>query len=144
MSSIYNGWLFWSVNHTSIFWNSELNAFKRMIFFEEMFDLFGANVYKTVESFFTILQWTNTSSVISKWGAFSPSFYFQWFQQFHCFRCSKLKIISSFNFKCISIFYFIFMYFYWWIINTFIMFFKNILQIILNMIIEYDPSGNSN
>ena len=27
LSSISNGWLFWSVNHTSMSWNSDLNVF---------------------------------------------------------------------------------------------------------------------
>ena len=29
LSSIYNGWLFWSVNHSSMAWSSELNVFKK-------------------------------------------------------------------------------------------------------------------
>ena len=54
-SSISNGWLFWSVNHTSMAWNSELNVFGKIWFFGEIFnelpnDLFGTNVYKTLES----------------------------------------------------------------------------------------------
>ena len=28
LSSISNGWLFYSVNHASMVWNSELNVFK--------------------------------------------------------------------------------------------------------------------
>ena len=32
LSSISNGWLFWSVNHTSMAWNSELNVFKKIWF----------------------------------------------------------------------------------------------------------------
>ena len=49
-SSASNVWQFWSVNHTSTFWNSELNVFKK-IFFEEISNelpnhLFGINVYK--------------------------------------------------------------------------------------------------
>ena len=39
-------------------------------------DLLGTNVYKTLEScwwsLLTILQCTNTGSVISKWGTLSP------------------------------------------------------------------------
>ena len=39
-------------------------------------DLFGTNVYKTLEScwslLLTIIQWTNTTSVISRGGTFSP------------------------------------------------------------------------
>ena len=55
MSSISNGWLFWSVNHTSMTWNSELNVFKGITFVGEISiklsnGLFGTNVYKTLES----------------------------------------------------------------------------------------------
>ena len=44
-----------SVNHTPIFWNSELNVFKKIWFFGEIFNrlpngLFWINVYKTLES----------------------------------------------------------------------------------------------
>ena len=51
MSSVYDGWLFWSVNHTSMVWNSELNVFKKKWFFGEISNrlpngLFGTNVYK--------------------------------------------------------------------------------------------------
>ena len=55
LSSIYNGSLFWSVNHTSIVWNSKLNAFKEIWFAGEISNklpnvLFEANVHKTLES----------------------------------------------------------------------------------------------
>ena len=30
LRSISNGWLFWSVNHTSAAWHSEFNVFKKM------------------------------------------------------------------------------------------------------------------
>ena len=33
-----NGWLFWSGNHTSIAWNSEINIFKTIRFFGEISD----------------------------------------------------------------------------------------------------------
>ena len=36
MSSISNGWLFWSVNHGSIAWNSEWNVFKKTWYFGEI------------------------------------------------------------------------------------------------------------
>ena len=81
LSSVSNGWLFWSVNHTSMAWNSELNVFGKIWFFGEIFnelpnDLFGTNVYKTLESCWQslslILQWTNTTFAISKFGTFSP------------------------------------------------------------------------
>ena len=53
MSSISNGWLFWSVNHTSMAWSSESNVFKKIWFFGEISnrlpnDLLGTNVYKTL------------------------------------------------------------------------------------------------
>ena len=58
LSSISNGWLFWSVNHTSMSWNSELNVFKIIWFVAEIPNklpncLFGTKVYleqKTLES----------------------------------------------------------------------------------------------
>ena len=55
LSSISNGWLFWSVNHTSMVWNSELNVFKGIKFVGAISNklpngLFGTNVYKTLES----------------------------------------------------------------------------------------------
>ena len=55
LSYISNGWLFWSVNHTSIVWNSELNVFKKIWFFGEISNklrngLLGTNIYKTLES----------------------------------------------------------------------------------------------
>ena len=55
LSSIYNGWLYLSVNHTSIDWNSKLNIFKKIWFWGEISNrlpngLFGTNVYKTLES----------------------------------------------------------------------------------------------
>ena len=54
MSSISNSWLFWSVNHTSLTWNSELNVFKKVWSYGEIPNrlpngLFGTNVYKTLE-----------------------------------------------------------------------------------------------
>ena len=58
-----------------------LNVFKKTWVFGEISnklpnDLFGTNVYKTLEScwysLLAILQWTNTISVFSKWVRFSP------------------------------------------------------------------------
>ena len=81
LSSISSGWLFWSVNHTSMSWNSELNYFKKVWLVGEISNklpngLFGTKVYKTLEScwslLLTILQWTNTTFVISRCGTFSP------------------------------------------------------------------------
>ena len=61
MSSVPNGWLFQSVNYTSISWNSELNVFRKIWFFGEISDklpngLFGTNVYKTLESCLIIVE----------------------------------------------------------------------------------------
>ena len=55
LSSISNGWLFWSVNHTLISSYSELNVFKKMWFAGEISNklpkgLFGTNVNNTLES----------------------------------------------------------------------------------------------
>ena len=55
LSSIFNGWLFWYVNHTSITWNSDTNVFRKTCFFGEIsnrlpYGLFGTNVYKALES----------------------------------------------------------------------------------------------
>ena len=55
LSTVSNGWLFWSVNHTSMTWNFELNLFKGIKFIGEISNklpngLFGTNVYKTLES----------------------------------------------------------------------------------------------
>ena len=81
LSSIFSGLEFWSVSHTSIYENSELNVFKNIKVLDEMSnywsnDLIETNLCKTLESWIysllTILQWTNTTSLISKWGIFSP------------------------------------------------------------------------
>ena len=82
LSSISNGLeFFFSVNHTSIYGNSESKVFKNIKFLGETSnnwpnDLLGTNVYKTLEScwwsLLTILQCTNTTSLISKWGLFPP------------------------------------------------------------------------
>ena len=55
LSTISNGSLFWSVNHTSMTWNSELNVFKVIKFVGEISNklpngLSGSNLYKTLES----------------------------------------------------------------------------------------------
>ena len=55
LSSISKGLEFRSVNHTSIYENSELNYFKNTNFFGEISSnwpngLLGTNVYKTFES----------------------------------------------------------------------------------------------
>ena len=71
----------WSVNHTSIYENSELSVSGNIKFLGEIStnwlkDLLGININKSFEScwwsLFTILPSTNTTSVISKWGTFLP------------------------------------------------------------------------
>ena len=54
LSSISRGLEYWSVNHTSIYENSESNAFRNITFFGKKSsnwpnDLLGTNVYKTFE-----------------------------------------------------------------------------------------------
>ena len=54
LSSISSGLEFWSVNHTSIYESSELKVFKNIKFLGEISnkwtnDLFGTNLYKTLE-----------------------------------------------------------------------------------------------
>ena len=55
LCSVSSGWLFWSVNHTSIYENSKLNVFNGMKFVDAISNelpnaLLGTNVYKTLES----------------------------------------------------------------------------------------------
>ena len=54
LSSISSGLEFWSVNHTSIYENSESKVFKGIKLLGEIYnwpnDLLGTNVYKTLES----------------------------------------------------------------------------------------------
>ena len=55
LSSIFRGLEFRSVNHTSIYENSELNVFENIKFLSEISDnwpndLLEKNVYKTLES----------------------------------------------------------------------------------------------
>ena len=68
--SISSGLEFWSVNHTSIYGNSELKVFKNIKFLGEISnnwlnDIFGKNGCKTLDScwysLLAILQWTNTA-----------------------------------------------------------------------------------
>ena len=66
---------FWSVNHTLICENSKLNLLKNINFLGEIFsnwpnDFLRINAYKKL--LLTIIQWTNTTLVISKLGSFSP------------------------------------------------------------------------
>ena len=54
LSAISKGLEFWSVNHTSIYENSESKVFKNIQFLCEISnnwpnDLLGINVYKTIE-----------------------------------------------------------------------------------------------
>ena len=53
LSSLSSGLEFWSVNHTSIYENPELDVFRNVEFLGQMSnnwlnDLFGINVYKTL------------------------------------------------------------------------------------------------
>ena len=55
LSSITDGLLFWSVNHTSVSLYSELNAFQKIWFVGEISnrlpnDLLGTKIYNTLES----------------------------------------------------------------------------------------------
>ena len=83
-SSISRGLEVWSVNRPSTYENSEWNAFKSIKFLGEISDnlpsdLLGTNIYKALEFHsqlsWTLLQCTNTTSVISKLGKFSPSLF---------------------------------------------------------------------
>ena len=54
LSSIFSGLEFWSVSHTAIYENPELNFFKNIQFLGEISknwanDLLATNVYKTLE-----------------------------------------------------------------------------------------------
>ena len=82
MFTISSGLEFWSVNNTSVYKNSQLKNFKIIDFFPVKHAvilpsvLLGRNRYKILKtcwwSLLTILQWTNTTSVICKWDTFSP------------------------------------------------------------------------
>ena len=68
LSSTSSDLEFQSVNHTSVYENSELKDFRNIIFFGEISsswpkDLLGTNVYKTLEycSLLKILQCINTT-----------------------------------------------------------------------------------
>ena len=69
-----------------------INVFRNMKYVGEIYnnwpnDLFAVSAYKTLKSswepLLTILQWSNTTSVISKWGTFSPFLFL--FIFFGCF-----------------------------------------------------------
>ena len=74
---------YWSVNHTSIYENSELKIFKNITFGGEILnnwpnDSLGTNWYKTLESCWSLyktLECINTTSVIYKWDTFSSFSY---------------------------------------------------------------------
>ena len=60
LPSISGGIEFWSVNHTSIYENSELHVFKNIKFLGEISnvgpnDLLGTNIYKTFEFYWQSL-----------------------------------------------------------------------------------------
>ena len=55
LSSVSTGRLFWSVNHTSLFENSELNVFEKIEFVGEISNklpngLLGTNAYEILKS----------------------------------------------------------------------------------------------
>ena len=81
LSSICRRLEFWSVNHTSVYENSEPNVFPKYKIFRWNTNncpnnLLRTNAYKTVELCWqllsTILQCTNITSVISRLGTFIP------------------------------------------------------------------------
>ena len=98
-----------------------------------------------------ILQCIYTTSVISIWGTFSillslvilllvlPS-------NFLVSVIKSFKTISCLYFKCNSLFYFIYLCSYWKIVCNCLIFFDDILKIVLNIWhnFEYDSSDNSN
>ena len=95
LSSISRGLEFWLVNHTWIYENFELKGFKNIKFFGEISnnwpnDLLRTNLYKILESCWqslSILQCVNTTSVIYKWGTFSP---FSSLSYLQCFQVASL------------------------------------------------------
>ena len=95
----------------------------------------------------TILQYINTTSVISKWNAFS--LFLSFFVLLLVLPSNFIdnKIISCFNFKSDSIFYLLYVYIYWSIIvtnNLFSMFFNTYSKYSWTSDTEYYPSANSN
>ena len=136
LSSISSGLEFWSVNYTSIYENSDVNFFKKIKLFGELSsnclnNLLRINACKTLGScwwsLLTILQWTNTTSVISKLDTFSPflSLVILLLLPPSNFIVSGAKsLIYCLYFKCDFIFYFIYVCSYWRFISLFAMFFK--------------------
>ena len=62
LSSISSALEFWSVNHTSVYQNSELKVFKHIKFLGEISsnwpnDLLGTNVFLTILHVLMLLQW---------------------------------------------------------------------------------------
>ena len=64
LSSIFSGLEFWSVKHTSVYENSELNIFKNINFF-------GKDSWILLIIVLKIWQCINTPSVTSEWGQIS-------------------------------------------------------------------------
>ena len=78
LSSIFRGLEFWSVNHTSMYGNFKWKVFKNIKFLggisnNQPNDVIWINMHKTLthNHCVTILQGTNTTSVIWKWQIFS-------------------------------------------------------------------------
>ena len=131
-------------------WNSELNVFKKIWFVREISNklpngLFGINVYKTIEScwisLLTILQWTNITCVVSRCGTFSPLL--SLVILFSLVQVLRVQDCIQFNFKCNSIFYFIYIYCYWCIISVLSMLskynqnnFKYLIQDMIHLVIQ--------
>ena len=66
------GWEFRSVNHISIQKDSELKVLKRMnqmIYFEQTYTIL---LNLADNALLTIIQWTNSASVTSKWDSYLP------------------------------------------------------------------------
>ena len=120
LSSFSSGLEFWSVNNTWIYENSELKVY--IISNNWPNDLLGKNVYKTLKScwqlLLTIVQWRNGTSIISKWGTFSPFLSLVIIRlvfpsNFIVSDVKSLRNITCFNSKCDPVIYFIYIYSYW-------------------------------
>ena len=87
----------------------------------------------------TTLQWTNSTSAVSRWGFFHH--FHPYLSYFLCLLF--LEIIPFFNKKFIPVLYFIYIYSFWIIISHFLCSFMTYLKQFWISDTEYDPSGNS-
>ena len=115
--------------------NSELNVLKKIWFVGKISirlpnGLFEKNVYTTLESCWwslvTLLQWTNTLSVISSFNTFSlllslVVLFWVLRSNFFFSGIKSSRLYPFLFFKCNSIFYLIYIYLYWCFINIFSM-----------------------